>query len=104
MPRAVESIEGKILKYFRTAPAAAVSLLLGLVKDAVRERQGGTGGIPPARKASTAPRPATTAANHHAKPGPKPGKKAKAKKSHHKRKPTAAAEAPQGELEDFGQI
>lgn len=100
MPRAQESMEGKILKYFRTAPPAAVVLLLGLVKDAVRERQQGAA----PRAASTAPRPASTA-NHHPKPA---AKKAAKKKSHHKKKvnnaPPVETDAPMGELEDFGQI
>jgi len=102
MPRAQESMEGKILKYFRTAPPAAVVLLLGLVKDAVRERQQGS--ALGTRAATSAPRPASTA-NHHPKSA---AKKAAKKKSHHKKKvnnaPPVETDAPMGELEDFGQI
>ncbi len=39
MPRSTESQEGKILKWFRTAPLGMAVLLLGLVKGTVQDRQ-----------------------------------------------------------------
>lgn len=39
MPRATKSSESQILNYFRTTPLAVAALVLGLAKDAVRERQ-----------------------------------------------------------------
>lgn len=103
MPRAQESIEARILRYFRTAPADAVRLLLGLVKDAVRER----GTVPLA--AVPAPKPKS---QHKAKAayGMRP------KKSHHKQATAADAPKPRKrhrrsrglpgtvptEVEDFG--
>ena len=39
MPRSTQSMEGKILQWFRTAPITSVWLVLELAKEAVKERQ-----------------------------------------------------------------
>lgn len=39
MPRATSSPESRILAYFKTAPLAAVAIVLGLAKEAVKDRQ-----------------------------------------------------------------
>jgi hypothetical protein len=70
MPRQTESQEAKILRWFRAAPYAAATLLLGLVKDAMKER---------AEDPDLPPRYGLRAG------GPKPPKPAAKPKSHHKR-------------------
>lgn len=80
MPRAVESKEAAILRWFTTAPLAAATLLLGLCRTAVETRK------PKGRRPGTHPAlapPKVTA--------PKAKPAAAKKKSHHKAKPKAAA-------------
>ena len=38
MPRSTQTLESKILQYFQTAPLAGVTLLFGLVKEAISVR------------------------------------------------------------------
>jgi hypothetical protein len=60
MPRAETSQAGRIVNYFRTAHLETAELVLGLAKDAIRERKA-TAGVSPvaktARAAKTAGRP-----------------------------------------------
>ena len=54
MPRSTQSMEGKILQWFRTAPITSVWLVLELAKEAVKERQTKKAEVP---AVPAAPRP-----------------------------------------------
>lgn len=83
MPRVVESFEQRVLAYFQTAPLVAAQLLLSLAVAAVKSRKP-KGPVKGTKKVhlveEVVPTPAPV--GKVAKP-----KKAKGKKSHHKKKP-----------------
>ena len=96
MPRSSQSPESKVLEYFKTAPLAAVQVVIGLVKEIVKGREEApvakVGGKRRKRaKAVHAPVPAVAAAHETTK----------IKKSH-KAKPKVAGKVGDGaELDDL---
>ncbi len=50
MPRSSETLESKVLGFFKTAPLPVAQLLLGLVTTEVKSRSGGIGTPKPAKK------------------------------------------------------
>jgi hypothetical protein len=113
MPRQTDSQEARILRWVQTAPLEVVRVVVGLVKGALKDREG-VGGLPkplPLPKAKSHHKQAGgaggggekpwTRSHHAAGAGAGGGGKAKARKSHHKRtRPTNGAEG--AEVEEFG--
>jgi hypothetical protein len=116
MPRQTESPEARILRWFQTENLAAVNVLYGLVKDAVKGRQpkAAADRHPLTAHARAQPRTQGKKKSHHKQvasggeknwtsphehpTGHKPTRK---KRTHHKRaRPTNGAEG--AEVEEFG--
>lgn len=91
MPRSQQSMESRILEWFKHAPLAVAVLVLGLAKDAVKGRQpkSATPAKPMARKKVATAAPAKVAAH------PTPNAKAAARVQKRKKRPARKAQRGQ---------